>query len=84
MASVITIDDAGRIVVPQALRRQLGLAPGTRLRVDVEGERLVLDPEPPDPALREEDGLLIVETPVEGDILDHREVRAERIARLTR
>lgn len=84
MASFITIDHAGRIVVPQALRRRLGLAPGSRLRVDVQGDRLVLDLEPADVVLREEDGFLVLATPLEGDVPDHREGRVERATKLAR
>lgn len=35
-----TIDAAGRIVVPKALRDQLGFAPGTELEVDAVDGRL--------------------------------------------
>ena len=35
-----TIDGAGRIVVPKALRQQLGFAPGTELEVQAVDARL--------------------------------------------
>ena len=48
----ISIDQAGRIVLPREVRRQLNLGPGSRLRVAVVAERIELTPEPePDPAL---------------------------------
>ena len=48
----ISIDQAGRIVLPSEVRRQLNLGPGSRLRVAVVAERIELTPEPePDPAL---------------------------------
>lgn len=48
----ISIDRAGRIVLPSEVRRQLNLGPGSRLRVAVVAERIELTPEPePDPAL---------------------------------
>jgi AbrB family looped-hinge helix DNA binding protein len=48
----ITIDQAGRIVLPSEVRRRLNLGPGSRLRVAVVAERIELTPEPePDPAL---------------------------------
>jgi AbrB family looped-hinge helix DNA binding protein len=84
MAAVVTIDEAGRLVVPQSLRRQLDLRPGTQLRVEVEGDRLVLEPQRPDPALREVGGLLILEGPAGEDVPDHRDLRSERIEKLTR
>jgi AbrB family looped-hinge helix DNA binding protein len=84
MASVVTIDEAGRLVVPQAMRKQLGLAAGTQLRVEVEGDRLILEPQRPDPVVREAGGLLILEGELADDIPDHRDLRAERTAKLTR
>ena len=48
----IAIDQAGRIVLPSEVRRQLNLGPGSRLRVTVVAERIELTPAPePDPAL---------------------------------
>jgi AbrB family looped-hinge helix DNA binding protein len=47
----ITIDQAGRIVLPTEVRRLLNLGPGSRLRLAVVAERIELTPEPePDPA----------------------------------
>jgi AbrB family looped-hinge helix DNA binding protein len=84
MAAIVTIDETGRLVVPQALRRQLGLVPGTQLRVELVGDRLVLEPQRPDPALREVGGLLILEGTPNDEVPDHRDLRAERTAKLTR
>lgn len=42
----VTIDHAGRIVLPAALRRQLNLVAGAQLRVDVVAQRLELTPQP--------------------------------------
>lgn len=44
----ITIDGAGRIVVPKRLRAELGLAPGTALDIRVRDGRLELEPAPTD------------------------------------
>ena len=41
-----TIDGAGRVVVPKALRDALDLRPGTPLEIDQENGRLVLEPKP--------------------------------------
>lgn len=41
-----TIDAAGRLVVPKALRDELGLSPGQRLQVRVRECRLEIEIEP--------------------------------------
>ena len=57
MTHPITIDSAGRIVLPSAVRRQLNLSAGSRLRLDVVSQRIELTPEPDDNA---EDSMLMV------------------------
>ena len=44
MNAIVEIDKAGRIVVPKKMRDALHLTPGTRLRVERSGDRLVLEP----------------------------------------
>lgn len=46
MAHTITIDQAGRVVLPAELRRQLNLVAGAQLRVEVVAQRLELTPQP--------------------------------------
>jgi AbrB family looped-hinge helix DNA binding protein len=46
MSQTITMDQAGRIVLPMAVRRRLNLAPGARLMLDVVAQRIELTPEP--------------------------------------
>jgi len=45
MSQTITMDQAGRIVLPMAVRRRLNLAPGARLMLDVVAQRIELTPE---------------------------------------
>ena len=40
------IDAAGRIIVPKALRDELGLAPGRELSIRASGGALVVEPVP--------------------------------------
>jgi AbrB family looped-hinge helix DNA binding protein len=55
MDQALTIDSAGRIVLPSAVRRALNLTAGSRLRLDLVAQRIELTPEPePDAS----DGLL--------------------------
>jgi AbrB family looped-hinge helix DNA binding protein len=46
MSQPITMDKAGRIVLPMEIRRRLNLAPGARLILDVVAQRIELTPEP--------------------------------------
>lgn len=45
--STVTVSEKGQIVIPAALRRQLGIGPGTRLEVVAEtgGFRVIVDPQ---------------------------------------
>ena len=45
MNRTITIDQAGRIVLPKAVRQRLNLGPGSRLTLDVVAQRIELTPQ---------------------------------------
>ena len=83
VTSFVTIDAAGRLVVPKAVRDRLRLRPGMRLGLIEENGRLVLTPDRPEPRLVERDGFLVLDTGAHavGDV-DHRAVREERLRRL--
>lgn len=80
---IITIDRAGRLVIPIRLRRRLHLHPGSRLRVRDVGPQLVLDPIPEESQVDEEGGLLVVRGSISHADADHRRFREERLDRLT-
>jgi len=46
MKTALTIDSAGRVVLPSEARRMLNLRPGSRLRLTIAAERIELTPEP--------------------------------------
>ena len=46
MKTALTIDSAGRVVLPSEARRLLNLRPGSRLRLALVAERIELTPEP--------------------------------------
>lgn len=52
------IDRAGRVVIPKALRDQLGLAPGRELDVSARDGALVIEPAPTPVALVRRGGRL--------------------------
>jgi AbrB family looped-hinge helix DNA binding protein len=65
----ITIDQAGRIVVPKTLRERFGLCSGTELEIEATGEGFSLRPSNREPAFVEKEGILVHHGPrVAGDI----------------
>jgi AbrB family looped-hinge helix DNA binding protein len=65
------IDQAGRIVLPKAIRDALGLLPGTTVDISAYGAGVQLVPAGRTARLIEEDGVLVSagETPVDDDML---------------
>lgn len=59
----LTIDRAGRVLIPKRLRRQLGMAAGAQLEATAEGGRLVIAPVENAVTLVEEEGLLVAASP---------------------
>jgi len=55
----ITIDRAGRLVIPKTIRDEMNLVPGSELEIDLEGGEIRLRLPVPKPRLVEEDGFLI-------------------------
>jgi AbrB family looped-hinge helix DNA binding protein len=82
MADIITIDGAGRVVIPAALRRKHRLTRGVRIRVEEDGDRLVLEPLGDEAPMEEQGGLLVIRARLLDESIDHRVVRDERIAHL--
>jgi AbrB family looped-hinge helix DNA binding protein len=46
MTTTLTVDKAGRVVIPKRIREKMHLQPGTRLRLELVGDRLELTHEP--------------------------------------
>jgi AbrB family looped-hinge helix DNA binding protein len=46
MSSTITMNAAGRVVLPAQIRKKLHLQAGSKLRLDIVADRLELTPEP--------------------------------------
>lgn len=62
MEIMTTIDRAGRLVVPKAVREASGLHPGTRVRFRVRAGRIEIEPVPMDVSL-ERCGSAVVAAP---------------------
>lgn len=74
----ITIDGAGRIVVPKRLRAELGLAAGTALDIRVRDGRLELEPVPTEMRLVHRGRGLVATTEEPLPTIDVDDVRAAR------
>lgn len=59
MNTTVTVDSAGRVVLPKPLRDELGLAPGDTLALESDGERVTLRPVRSSSALRKEEGVWV-------------------------
>ncbi|MBI5242304.1 MAG: AbrB/MazE/SpoVT family DNA-binding domain-containing protein [Elusimicrobia bacterium] len=64
----ITIDKAGRVVIPKSLREALHISPGDSLQVDSSAEAITLRPIQETAALRKENGFWVYRTGRRADI----------------
>ena len=59
MSTKVSLDRAGRVVLPKALRDRMRLEPGDNLLVESEGERITLRPVRQQAALKKEHGIWV-------------------------
>jgi len=59
MNAKVTLDKAGRVVIPKILRDELRLAPGDTLALESDGEGMTLRPVRSGSALRKERGVWV-------------------------
>jgi AbrB family looped-hinge helix DNA binding protein len=59
MNAKITMDGAGRVVIPKPVRDRLHLQPGDSLELDAEGEHITLRPVRPQATLKKEYGIWV-------------------------
>jgi len=59
MTTTVTIDKAGRVVIPKTVRDELRLEPGDALQLESEGGRVILQPLPITSQLRKERGVWV-------------------------
>jgi AbrB family looped-hinge helix DNA binding protein len=63
-----TLDRFGRIVIPKQVRDDLGLSPGSVLKIEERAEGIVLKPVAESSPLVLKDGILVFTGEVEGDL----------------
>ena len=82
MTARVSLDKAGRVVLPKAVREEMQLVPGDKFVLENEGERITLRPIRAQPLLRKERGVWVYQgerTDASiSDILDRQ--RAQRLA----
>ncbi len=87
MTKLITIDRAGRVVIPKRVREDLRLQPGDTLELESSGDQVTLRPARTEPSLVREQGFWVYRTgkPLTGlSIIDQiDEAREERIRELS-
>jgi AbrB family looped-hinge helix DNA binding protein len=59
MTTKLTLDRAGRVLIPKTLRKELHLGPGDALQLDSEGEEITLRPVRPKALLKKERGVWV-------------------------
>jgi AbrB family looped-hinge helix DNA binding protein len=79
---VITIDKAGRIVLPKPIRDELHLEPGDTLEVETSGDKITLRPSQPSGQLIKKHGMWVFHSdePLTQEIVEEtaRKIRKER------
>ena len=82
MNSKVTIDRAGRVVLPKTLRDQMNLSPGDTLDLTVKGDEVTLRPRRGATPLQKERGVWVFRTgkPLTADETEEtlRNIRAQR------
>jgi AbrB family looped-hinge helix DNA binding protein len=59
MTTKLSLDKAGRVLIPKALREELHLGPGDTLQLDSEGEQITLRPMRPNALVKRERGVWV-------------------------
>jgi AbrB family looped-hinge helix DNA binding protein len=59
MTTKLTLDKAGRVMIPKHLRQELHLGPGDTLQLNSEGEKITLRPIRPKALLKKECGVWV-------------------------
>lgn len=71
MNGKITIDGAGRIIIPKPIREELQLKPGDALELESRGEQITLRPVRPKATLKKEYGVWVYQgEPTDISIVD--------------
>ena len=81
---MVILDKFGRIVIPKAVRRRLGLEAGTELSLEADDGEIVLRPVVETPPLVEKDGILVSTAALDEDATSFDVVERIRLHRRDR
>jgi len=71
MTTKLTLDKAGRVMIPKPLRQELRLGPGDTLQLDSVGEQITLRPLRPKALLKKERGVWVYQgEPTGASVID--------------
>jgi AbrB family looped-hinge helix DNA binding protein len=71
MTTKLTLDQAGRVLIPKNLRQELHLGPGDTLELESEGDEITLRPVRPKALLKKEHGIWVYQgQPSDASITD--------------
>ena len=59
MTTRLTLDRAGRLMIPKSLRQELHLGPGDTLQLESEGDQITIRPFRPEALLKKEQGVWV-------------------------
>jgi AbrB family looped-hinge helix DNA binding protein len=86
MVSRLTLDKAGRIVVPKPVRDELQLEPGDTLELESSGDKIILRPARGNGQLRKKHGVWVFRSdePLTEEVVEQtaRKIRKERDERI--
>ena len=60
--STVTLDAAGRVLLPKKLRQEMGIEPGDELSLEAEGDRILLKPARSASLLRKKRGVWVFDS----------------------
>jgi AbrB family looped-hinge helix DNA binding protein len=82
MNATLTVDKAGRVVLPKPVRDELQLRAGDSLNLETSGDQIVLRPARGNAGMRQKDGIWVFSTgePISAEATDEvlRQIRRER------
>jgi AbrB family looped-hinge helix DNA binding protein len=87
MRTQVTLDRAGRVLIPKSLREKLQLHPGDELELESDGDDITLRPQKPSATMTKEKGIWVFHSePANVDIVElnhqQREARSRHVAGL--